>query len=56
MVNTATYAKNLYLENFTLTYDASTGVFTGTYTIKSNAVASASKECTFSYRRIYWNN
>lgn len=56
MVNTASYANNLYVDNFTLTYDVSTGVFTGTYTIKSNTVQNASKECTFSYRRIYWNN
>ena len=56
MVNEATYMNNLYVDNFTLTYDASTGVFSGTYTIKSNTVQNASKECTFSYRRIYWNN
>ena len=56
LVGDASYSDGLYIADFTLTYDEVTGVFTGSYTIKSTAVASANKVCNFAYRRIYQNN
>lgn len=46
------YAKSLYIDNWSLNYDAETGVFTGSYIIKSVVLENASRECTFTYRTI----
>lgn len=46
------YAKTLYVDEFTLKYNANTGIFTGHYIIKSTILNDASKKCTFVYRTI----
>jgi len=48
------YAKSLYIDpaSWHLEYNAVTGVFTGSYTIKSTILDDASRECTFTFRTI----
>lgn len=54
LANKGAYANNLYIKNFVLTYDANTGVFSGSYQIVSSAVDSV-RTCTFRYRTITQN-
>lgn len=51
VANKGTYAGTLFIKDFTLTFDASKGVFTGSYTIVSSAT-DTTKLCEFSYRTI----
>lgn len=46
------YSKSLYIEDYKLKYDALTGVFNGTYVIKSDVIAGQEKECSFACRAI----
>lgn len=50
VLNESAYADSMYIENFTLTYDESTGVFSGTYTIKSTQLGGLKRDCTYAYR------
>lgn len=52
LISKKSYAENLYILNFTLEYDATTGIFTGNYTIMSTIAAGMSRTVTFSYRSI----
>ena len=51
VANEGTYGGALYIKDFTLTYDAEKGVFTGSYVIVSSAT-DITKTCEFSYRTI----
>ena len=46
------YAENLYVSDFVLSYNEATGVFNGSYKIKSKVRSDLSRECSFSFRRI----
>ena len=52
LVGENVYAENLYVSDFLLSYEETTGVFTGNYKIKSKVRDDLSKDCSFSYRRI----
>ncbi len=51
IANEGTYAGTLYIKDFTLTFNAEKGVFTGSYVIVSS-VTDTTKTCEFSYRTI----
>lgn len=51
VANEGIYAGSLYIKDFSLTYDETRGVFTGSYTIVSSST-SATKNCEFTYRTI----
>ena len=51
VANEGTYGGALYIKDFTLTYDASKCVFTGSYVIVSSAT-DTTKTCEFTYRTI----
>lgn len=53
LVGESLYTDSMYVESFVLTYDATTGVFSGSYIIKSAVIEDAEKLCEFSYRRVY---
>lgn len=50
ILNQSAYADSMYIENFTLTYDDSTGMFSGNYTIKSTQLGGLKRDCTYAYR------
>lgn len=52
LVGKNVYAENLYVSDFLLCYEETTGVFTGSYKIQSRVRDDLSKDCSFSYRRI----
>lgn len=51
LANKGIYTDNLYIKNFALSYDETTGIFTGGYEIVSSDTDSV-RVCSFSYRRI----
>lgn len=51
LANEKTYAGTLYIKDFTLSFDETKGVFTGSYVIVSSAT-DTTKTCEFSYRTI----
>lgn len=51
VANQGLYADNLFVKEFTISYDAEKGVFHGSYVIVSNATETT-KACEFSYRTI----
>lgn len=52
IVNRSVYGNNMYVTDFVLGYNENTGMFYGTYKIKSSISDEFSKECTFVYRTI----
>lgn len=52
IVNGAAYGKAMYVTDFVLGYDDTTGMFYGTYKIKSSVSDEFSKDCSFVYRTI----
>lgn len=54
IANKGAYVDNLYIKNFVLDYDQTTGIFSGSYQIVSSAVDSV-RTCTFRYRTITQN-
>ena len=55
LVSGNVYAETLYVEGFTLHYDADTQLFTGTYVIKSMILDDMARECEFAYRAVAEN-
>lgn len=51
LANKGIYTDNLYITDFSLSYEESTGVFTGEYRIVSSVTDSV-RDCSFSYRTI----
>ena len=54
VANEGVYADGLYVKDFSLTYDAVTGIFEGSYVIV-NPTLTSSRNCTFKYRTIVEN-
>ena len=52
LVDEGVYGADLRISNFKLNYNGATGIFSGTYDIKSNARSELSRACDFSFRRI----
>ncbi len=52
LIGESQYADNMYVESFELNYDADTGMFFGSYIIKSTIVNDIEKKHEFSYRRV----
>ena len=51
VANKGVYADGLHIKDFSLTYDATTGIFEGSYVIVNQSLGS-SRDCTFKYRTI----
>ena len=51
VANEGVYADGLYVKDFSLTYNATTGIFEGGYVIV-NPILGSSRDCTFMYRTI----
>ena len=51
LANKGIYTDNLYIKDFTLSYEEATGIFTGGYKIVSSVTDSV-RDCSFSYRMI----
>lgn len=50
ILNKSAYADSMYIENFVLSYDDATGMFSGSYTIKSSQLSGLKRDCTYAYR------
>jgi len=51
LANKGVYADNLYIKNFSLSYDETTGIFSGGYQIVSSKTDSV-RNCSFRYRTV----
>ncbi|MBR5126811.1 MAG: type II secretion system protein [Roseburia sp.] len=54
VANKGVYADALYIKDFLLNYDATAGIFEGSYSIVNQSLGS-SRNCTFKYRTIMEN-
>lgn len=52
MVGQNVYGKNMYIQDFTMTYNATSHVFEGAYVIRSKKLADVQKKCEFAFRTI----
>lgn len=52
VISSKIYGDDLYIEDFELSFDKTTKIFSGKYTIKSRAISGVEKECEFAYRSI----